>query len=428
MKNKKSLNCNFCERNETEAGPLVEGSPSVLRNGNKSYICIDCVKMCYEILYDDKKKNINNLNDKKNTKVNVKKDPLNKNKQKLLNPKNIVKYLNKVVVGQDECKKQLAVAVSTHYKRIFCDFNFEEFKETKIEKSNIVLIGPTGSGKTLLAKTLAEMIDVPFAMSDATSLTEAGYVGEDCESIISKLLRNCNYDVNKAQQGIVFIDEIDKISKKGSGQSISRDVSGEGVQQSLLKIIEGSSIAVPPQGGRKHPDQKFIHVDTTNILFICSGAFVGLENIIRKRCCKTNIGFNSINKIGDIIEQYNITQEDLIQYGMIPEFVGRLPVISKTSNLTIENLKEVLTSPRDAIVKQYKKIFKLDNTDLVLSECAIDYIAEYTHDFGTGARGLRRLLEIILNDYLYNIDEYKNKKINIKKIDIENILNHKKVL
>jgi len=420
MKNKKNLRCNFCERNESETGPLVEGSPSITKSRSKSYICIDCVKMCYDILYDG--------DESKSKKTNAKKEPLAKNKEKLLNPKNIVKYLNKVVVGQDECKKQLAVAVSNHYKRIFCNFDFEEFKDTKIEKSNIILIGPTGSGKTLMAKTLAEMLDVPFAISDATSLTEAGYVGEDCESIISKLLRNCDYDVNKAQQGIVFIDEIDKIAKKGSGQSVTRDVSGEGVQQSLLKIIEGSNIAVPPQGGRKHPEQKFIHIDTTNILFICSGAFAGIENIISKRCCKNTIGFSYINKMEDILEQFNIIQEDLIQYGMIPEFVGRLPVISKTDKLTIENLKDILVSPRDAIIKQYKKIFKLDNIDLNFSDCAIEFIAEYTHNFGTGARGLRRLLEIILSDYFYNIDEFKNKKLLLKKIDVEGILSHKKVL
>lgn len=420
MKNKKKLFCNFCERVENETGPLVEGSPSIARNGTKSYICVECVKMCYDILYE------NNGRDKK--KSVAKKEQLSKNRNKLLNPKSIVKYLNKNVIGQDECKKQLAVAVSNHYKRIFCEFNFEEFKETKIEKSNIVLIGPTGSGKTLLAKTLAEMLDVPFAISDATSLTEAGYVGEDCESVISKLLRNCDYDVEKAQKGIVFIDEIDKIARKSSSQSISRDVSGEGVQQSLLKIIEGSNIAVPPQGGRKHPEQKFIHIDTTNILFICSGAFVGLENIISKRCSRNSIGFNNINKMEDILEQHNITQDDLIQYGMIPEFVGRLPVISKTDKLTIENLKDILISPRDAIIKQYQKIFKLDNIELNFSDCAIDYMAEFTHNFGTGARGLRRLLEIILNDYLYNVEDYKNKKINMKKSDIEIILNHKKVL
>lgn len=420
MKNKKSHHCNFCERNESETGPLVEGSPSISKANAKSYICVDCVKMCYDILCDEDTKSKKNV---------VKKEVMTKNKEKLLNPKNIVKYLNKVVVGQDECKKQLAVSVSNHYKRIFCDFNFEEFKETKIEKSNVILIGPTGSGKTLMAKTLAEMLDVPFAISDATSLTEAGYVGEDCESVISKLLRNCDFNVEKAQQGIVFIDEIDKIAKRGSGQSFSRDVSGEGVQQSLLKIIEGSNIAVPPHGGRKHPEQKFIHVDTTNILFICSGAFVGLENIISKRCCKQGIGFsNSINKMEDILEQHNVTQEDLVQYGMIPEFVGRLPIISKTDKLTIENLKDILISPRDAITKQYKKIFKLDNVDLSFSECAINYIAEYTYNFGTGARGLRRLLEIILNDYLYNIDDYKNKKLNLKRRDIEGILTHKKVL
>lgn len=419
MKNKKNLFCNFCERMESETGPLVEGSPSIAKNTTKSYICVDCVEMCYDILYDGENKNKKSLV--------AKKKPLAKNSNKILNPKNIFKYLNKVVIGQDECKKQLAVAVSNHYKRIFCEFNFEEFKETKIEKSNIILIGPTGSGKTLLAKTLAEMLDVPFAISDATSLTEAGYVGEDCESIISKLLRNCDFDVDKAQKGIVFIDEIDKIAKKGSGQSVSRDVSGEGVQQSLLKIIEGSNISVPPQGGRKHPEQKFIHVDTTNILFICSGAFVGLENIISKRCNKNSIGFN-VNKTEDILEQNSIIQEDLIQYGMIPEFVGRLPVISKTDKLTIENLKDILTSPRDAIIKQYKKIFKLDNIELNFSNCAIEYMAEYAHNFGTGARGLRRLLEIILNDYLYNVEDYKNKKIDIKKSEIENMLHHKKVL
>ena len=419
MKAKNKIFCNFCEKSESEVGPLVEGSPSLEKN-TRSYICVNCVKMCYEILYDDSVK----------IEKPKKKETISKSKQKLLNPKNIVKYLDKVVIGQKECKRQLAVAVSNHYKRIFCEFEQDELKDTKLEKSNVILIGPTGSGKTLLAKTLAEMLDVPFAISDATSLTEAGYVGEDCESIISKLLRNCDFDVSKAQRGIVFIDEIDKIAKKGSGQSVSRDVSGEGVQQSLLKIIEGSEIAVPPHGGRKHPEQKFIHIDTTNILFICSGAFVGLDKIINKRCCSGGIGFNNnqVSKNEDVFNKYDISQEDLIQYGMIPEFVGRVPVISKTDKLTVDDLKEILTNPRDALVKQYRKIFKYDNIDLNLSDSAIDFIAEYTHNSGTGARGLRRILELILNDYFFNVDDFRNKKLVINKNEIESIFQHKKVL
>lgn len=406
---------------------MIEGAPSVDKNGQKSYICVDCVKMSYEILFEEDNIYLKNSKSKKNFLKKESSAPAFK--EKLLIPKNIVKYLDKVVVGQFECKKQLAIAVSNHYKRIFFDKKVEEFKDTKIEKSNVVLIGPTGSGKTLIAKTLAEMLDVPFAISDATSLTEAGYVGEDVESIISKLLRNCDYDVAKTQKGIVFIDEIDKIAKKRQGQSVSRDVSGEGVQQGLLKIIEGSVVAVPPQGGRKHPEQKFIHVDTTNILFICSGSFFGLEEIIKKRCGRASIGFiNNTSKIEDIYNTHNITQEDLIEFGMIPEFVGRLPVISSTEKLNIETLCKILEEPRDALIKQYKKIFKMDNIDINFTSDAVKYIAEFAYDFGTGARGLRRILELILDDYFYNIDEYKNSTIKISIKEVESILNYKKVL
>ena len=342
---------------------------------------------------------------------------------KILTPKEIVHHLDQVVIGQTGAKKQLAISVANHYKRVFSKKVTKEFNDTKIEKSNILLIGGTGTGKTLLAKTIAELLTVPFAIADATALTQAGYVGEDVESIISKLLVNSNGDVAKAQNGIIFIDEIDKIAKKGKSLSISRDVSGEGVQQSLLKILEGSVVNVPPNGGRKHPLEKFIEVDTTNILFICGGAFSGLEEISNRKnelISNNTIGFNFNSQIKEsevkpmqavASGELRISQDDVIEFGLIPEFVGRLPVIVQLNNLEIEDLVRIIREPRNAIMKQYQKLFLLDDVELSFSDEAILFIAGLVYEYGTGARGLRSAMETILNDTLFNVDEYKGKKV-----------------
>lgn len=396
-KNIKNKYCDFCQELESKVGPLIEGLNKENQQDKKTYICTRCIDVCYKIIFDSKKQENSD----------VQSDDYN------LTPRLIVEKLNKFVIGQNNTKKNLAIAVHSHFKRI-SNTNVKEYKNVKLEKSNVLLIGPTGTGKTLLVKTLAELLDVPFIVADATSVTEAGYVGEDVESILSRLLIACKFDVSKAQKGIVFIDEIDKIAKTTSNRSITRDVSGEGVQQSLLKIIEGSLCNVPPQGGRKHPQQDFISLDTENILFICGGAFVGLDEIVRKRIGKQSIGFvNASSKEDFELCENDIVPEDLIEFGMIPEFVGRLPVVSCLKNLSLSDLEKVLFEPRNSLVQQFKKIFKIDGVDLNFTKDAIKEIAKIAFDLGVGARGLRRIVEKVLADYIYCIDDYTGKKIEI---------------
>ena len=404
--NNQALKCSFCGKSQKQVIKLIAG-PGV-------YICDECIELCVEIIEEEKVEKLETTNE-----------------EFLPLPKEINQSLNEFIVGQEEAKKTLSVAVYNHYKRIYKGEQVDS--DLEIQKSNVLLLGPTGSGKTLLAQTLAKTLNVPFAIADATTLTEAGYVGEDVENILLTLIQAADYDIKKAERGIIYIDEIDKITRKSDNPSITRDVSGEGVQQALLKILEGTSAQVPPQGGRKHPQQEYLQIDTTNILFIVGGAFDGLDQIISKRLGENTIGFNTnLSEVKEFNKEelYGFVEpEDLIKFGLIPEFIGRLPITTSVNELSKDALVEILTKPKNAITKQFKKMFTLDYIELVFTDDSLEAMADLALKRKTGARGLRSILEKILLDQMYESPSRKDiTKIIIDKENVTDDIAPKMVL
>lgn len=393
--------CSFCDAKESEQNPLIAG--------NGVYICKNCVISAYKIMFGDEKEAHSHAHS----------EELLEAVDKLMTPRELNNFLGEYIIGQEKARKLLSVAVYNHYKRIFKTHESDD--DTEITKSNVLLIGPTGSGKTLMAQTIARVLNVPIAITDATSLTEAGYVGEDVENILTKLLQAANGDIKRAEQGIVFIDEVDKVSRMSENRSITRDVSGEGVQQAMLKIIEGSKVNIPPKGGRKHPNQDFTTIDTTNILFICGGAFDGLEEIIKRKQGQNVLGFGHEKKTKDEQEPTfdMVEPDDLVHYGLIPELVGRLPIIASLNKISEDDMVRILTEPKNSLIKQYQKLFSIDNVELNFEEEALKAIARKSIKRKTGARGLRAILEEHMIDIMYELPEHSGYEVLITKEVIE---------